>query len=219
MSLILEALRKSEAERLRTQGPGLHAPSTAVPRQREKAGPGPWIAAAVGAVLLAGAWWVTREPASTPIAPPPAPVVAEPVAPAKPRPAAPMLPVEPAPPVAAPAPAPAVVERVPEPAPVAPRPIAIEPPPRALEPEPVDTAPAPPPLPGLASLSTDERAALPPLKLSMFVWSPDPARRFAIVDGNRVGEGALLAGGTVAEIRPDGLVLDVGGRRLLVPRP
>jgi general secretion pathway protein B len=219
MSLILEALRKSEAERLRMQGPGLHASSTAVPRQREKAGPGPWIAAAVGAVLLAGAWWVTREPASTPVVTAPAPVVAEPVAPpVSPR-AVPVLPLEPAPPVAAPAPAPAVVERAPEPATAAPPPIAIEPPPRALEPEPVETSPAPPPLPGLASLSADERAALPPLKLSMFVWSPEPARRFAIVDGNRVGEGALLAGGTVAEIRPDGLVLDVGGRRLLVPRP
>ena len=150
MSLILEALRKSEAERLRTQGPGLHAPSTAVPRQREKAGPGPWIAAAVGAVLLAGAWWVTREPASTPIAPPPAPVVAEPVTPAKPRPAAPMLPVEPAPPVAAPAPAPApaVVERVPEPAPVA-------------APQPAVVAPAVPAQPPVAPAAPAARPAKP----------------------------------------------------------
>jgi general secretion pathway protein B len=53
----------------------------------------------------------------------------------------------------------------------------------------------------------------------MFVWSPEPARRFAIVDGNRVGEGALLAGGTVAEIRPDGVVLELQGRRLLLARP
>jgi general secretion pathway protein B len=74
-------------------------------------------------------------------------------------------------------------------------------------------------LPGLASLSTAERAALPPLKVSMHVWAADPARRFAIVDGQRVGEGGLLAGGTVAEIRPDGVVLELQGRRLLLARP
>jgi general secretion pathway protein B len=51
------------------------------------------------------------------------------------------------------------------------------------------------------------------------VWSPEPARRFAIVDGQRVGEGALLAGGIVAEIRPDGVVLEMDGRRVLLARP
>jgi general secretion pathway protein B len=53
----------------------------------------------------------------------------------------------------------------------------------------------------------------------MHVWSADPARRFAIVDGQRVTEGALLAGGTVAQIRRDGVVLELGARRLLLPRP
>jgi general secretion pathway protein B len=87
------------------------------------------------------------------------------------------------------------------------------------DPAPSSAPPASEALPGLASLSTAERAALPPLKVSMHVWAADPARRFAIVDGQRVGEGALLAGGTVAEIRPDGVVLEIQGRRLLLARP
>ena len=108
----------------------------------------------------------------------------------------------------------------------------VEPPPTPEAPEPVAATapePTPPPaaepapqpeyVPTLASLSATERAALPPLKVSMFVWSPEPARRFAIVDGQRIGEGALLAGGTVAEIRSDGVVIELAGRRLLLPRP
>jgi general secretion pathway protein B len=221
MSLILEALRKSEAERQRAQGPGLHAPASPRPTRREAPGAGPWIAAAVGAALLAGAWWVTRTPSV------PAPIEA-PAPRVDTRVEAPPVAAEPAPaPVAIEPPAPAPpARRAPEPAIIeAPPRTAIEPAPRAPEPAPAPMSPpaaaepAPAPLPGLSSLSAGERAALPPLKLSMFVWSPEPARRFAIVDGNRVGEGALLAGGTVAEIRPGGLVLDVGGRRLLVPRP
>ena len=40
----------------------------------------------------------------------------------------------------------------------------------------------------LSDLSTTDRQALPPLKLSMHLWNADPARRFVILDGNRVGE-------------------------------
>jgi hypothetical protein len=105
-----------------------------------------------------------------------------------------------------------------------------EPPPAPAPrpPEPIATPdPVPPPapaaapeiLPTLASLSPTDREALPPLKVSMFVLSPEPARRFAIVDGNRVGEGALLAGGTVVEIRQDGVVLELQGRRVQLARP
>jgi general secretion pathway protein B len=104
-----------------------------------------------------------------------------------------------------------------------------EPPPAALAPIPLPPPSPPPavagaaagepPLPGLGSLSAQERATLPPLKLSMHVWSAEPARRFAIVDGQRVTEGGLLGGGTVAEIRRDGVVVALGDRRLLLPRP
>jgi general secretion pathway protein B len=68
-------------------------------------------------------------------------------------------------------------------------------------------------------LDTGTRSSLPALKLSMHVFNNEPARRFAIIDGQRVTEGAQLGSATVVEIRRDGVVLDVGGRRVLIPRP
>jgi general secretion pathway protein B len=90
-------------------------------------------------------------------------------------------------------------------------------PPVAAAPTP---APSEPPLPSLAQLPADERARLPPLKLSMHVYGDDPAQRFVILDGQRLGEGASPAAGVVLEqIRRDGLVLSVNGQRLLLARP
>ena len=225
MSLILEALRKSEAERQRAQVPGLHAPVPQRPVRRAAPAWGPWVAVVVGAALLGGTWWVNRP---TPVAPPPHAHEAPPRQVATTPPPTPVA-ATPAPVATAPAP------RVPDPPRVEPQPTplgdpVVEPPPAPAPkaPEPVATPdPVPPPattapaesLPTLASLSPTDREALPPLKVSMFVWSPEPARRFAIVDGNRVGEGALLAGGTVVEIRPDGVVLELQGRRVLLARP
>ena len=63
-------------------------------------------------------------------------------------------------------------------------------------------------------------AALPTLKLSMHVYSDDPARRFVIVDGKRLVEGAAVADGVIVDaIRRDGAVLATGGRRVLLSRP
>ena len=216
MSLIREALRKSEAERQRAQGPGLHAPATLRPVERVVPGWGPWLAAAVGAALLVGTWWVNRPAPPVEIAAPKPALVGAAEAAKSPKPETPEPPRSVVPePVAQPPPMPRETP-TPPPAPVATAPT---PPP---EPAPAVAEPTPAPvesLPTLASLAASDRAALPPLKVSMFVWSAEPARRFAIVDGQRVGEGALLAGGTVAEIRPDGVVIDLAGRRLLLPRP
>jgi general secretion pathway protein B len=75
-------------------------------------------------------------------------------------------------------------------------------------------------VPGLAALPASERAALPPLKLSMHVFADDPAKRFVILDGQRLGQGSSPAAGVVLEeIRRDGLVLSVNGQRLLLARP
>ena len=85
-------------------------------------------------------------------------------------------------------------------------------------PEPVAENPAES-LPPIAVLTASERASLPPLKLSMHVWDSEPAKRFAIIDGHRLGEGAVVGNGVIEEIRRDGVVLDIGGRRILLPRP
>jgi general secretion pathway protein B len=80
-------------------------------------------------------------------------------------------------------------------------------------------APAEEALPPLAVLDPSMRSSLPPMKLSMHVYNIDPARRFAILDGQRVTEGSQIGAAIVLEIRRDGVVLDVAGKRVLLPRP
>ena len=80
-------------------------------------------------------------------------------------------------------------------------------------------APAEESLPTVAVLDSGTRASLPPLKLSMHVFGQDPAKRFAIIDGKRVAAGSLLGNGVVEEIRRDGVVININGQRLLVPKP
>lgn len=74
-------------------------------------------------------------------------------------------------------------------------------------------------LPSLAMLGPRERSELPPYKLSMHVWASEPGKRFAIIDGHRVTEGSMATGSVVEEIRRDGVVLNLRGRRYLLPRP
>ena len=75
-------------------------------------------------------------------------------------------------------------------------------------------------LQSIADLSPVERQALPALKVSMHVYAEQPGDRFMIVDGARVGEGARIGDRIVlVRIRRDGGVLDIGGRRLLLPKP
>ena len=85
----------------------------------------------------------------------------------------------------------------------------------------VDAAPADADvLLSIADLSPAERQALPALKVSMHVYTEQPGDRFMIVDGARVGEGARIGDRIVlVRIRRDGGVLDIGGRRLLLPKP
>ncbi|RFP59434.1 hypothetical protein D0Y53_10730 [Luteimonas weifangensis] len=71
----------------------------------------------------------------------------------------------------------------------------------------------------LSALSVEERRALPPLKLSMHLWNPDPARRFVILDGQRAGEGDRIGDAVVVAIARDGVLLDWNGRRLRLPLP
>lgn len=231
MSVILDALRKSEAERQRGRAPGLFVEQVALPSRRRRRPA--WIFV-LPALLAAGivAGWFLRPQANGPtvaavtVEAPPATVMPERVAPA------------PAPPVPADsdslAPTPQLLPDAPPPSPQADSPAAAAlpaPPPVASAPAVAEPAPAPvdaaapalpvePLLPRLADLPAAERATLPPLKLSMHVFADEPAQRFVILDGRRQGEGASPASGVVIEeIRRDGVVLSANGRRLLLPRP
>lgn len=221
MSLILDALRKSEAERKRGQAPGLFSPMPMPPSRRRRTPVWPMVVGAIGLILLAAIairYWpgdATREESSA--------------APAVEPPAMPVQVAAPSTKASAPAPAPAqVAPAVPPPSTSAPVAAQPSPAPVVAAPLPAPTLPAPAPatpepandtLPGLALLPPDQRANLPPLKLSMHVWSEQPARRIAIIDGQRVSEGSSLSGAIVAEIRRDGVALDINGQRYLLPRP
>jgi general secretion pathway protein B len=239
MSLILEALRKSEAERRRGQSPDLYAELPPVARMQRQPMP-IWLWLLIGVATFALVLWLVyslRQPhASPPIATAASdtagseiahtavsnadmPRVNPPTAykppthavePARNR--APDVATAPSPVVSPPPPAPAAV---PDTNAVASRPDAA--------PEPLPTPPAPTPFASddgllqLADLSAEERKQLPTLKLSMHMWNDAPAQRFVIIDGHRLAEGDRIGDAVLESIRSDGVVLDWNGRRLKLP--
>jgi general secretion pathway protein B len=77
-----------------------------------------------------------------------------------------------------------------------------------------------PELPRLRELDAAQRNLLPPLKLSMHVYTEVPTERFVLIDGKRHEEGGMLAPSLIVEeIRRDGAVLNFNERRFLLPRP
>lgn len=255
MSLILEALRKSEAARQLGRAPGLHTPMPGRdPRDGRRWHWLGWMALLVASG--AGAAWWFMQPAPLPTAavsaapandavraapqagspdlvPPavvPAPPAPVPIVTALPdHPQAPRATPDAAPDPAATRTAPVATTATSQPASAASSPPAALPSPLAATTAPVRasattanaTAPAPDEyLPSVWDLPPAVRGALPPLKVSMHVWAEQPQRRILIVDGQRIGEGARLADGVRVEaIRRDGAVLDLRGRRVLLPRP
>jgi general secretion pathway protein B len=245
VSFILDALRKSDAERQRAATPGL-ADIRYARRPTRRSLWLPLLAVALVANLaVMGVQWL-RRPAAAPSAPPAtdAPAAAAPVA------------VAPAPapvPVAPRAPAPAVrplaseTEAIEEPA-AAVGPLDADLPPEALaalelpieDPAPVPAPAVPPPAVAAPAPATPPPAAasrirdvptlptadqliaagtlkVPSLNLDLHVFNADPARRFVIINGGRYREGATLREGpTVAEITSDGVVLDSQGTRFTV---
>lgn len=243
MSLILEALRKSEVERRRGQAPDLLTDTVPnMPAGQTRSRDVGMIAMVTGgvliAVLLMVAWLRTdtTQPASArasgedtlaakaavtppgPLQPPrlQPPALRKPAQPsgsagdAIARPNSPTsvsaAPDEDAanvPDVDLPRPAPAVAE-TPASAPLP------------------DTAPpttfASPDVPlRLSDLSTEERQQLPALKVSMHMWAPDAANRFAIIDGTRINEGDRIGDAAVEAIQQDGVMLAWRGRRIRLP--
>ena len=229
MSLILEALRKSESERQMGQPPGLmsQAAQMSGPRQANRALLWALAAALVLAIAL-GAWWLGRQ------AQPPAPPATEAAPteeaaatrPAELKPAEPSVPAAgeptPEPLVLGPAPKPLVLG----PAPTSTAPTASVPLPTATDtpkPEPTpaeqDKVAEPISRPDIRLMPSSERNQLPPLKLSVHVYHEDASRRFAIIDGRRVVDGESLDGGVqVKAIERDGLWLVINGRSWWLPR-
>jgi len=234
MSLILEALRKSEAERRRAQVPDLLAePQAAVVPVPVAAQRWPWLV--LGTAVLLGAVWLVRALVPTQASLPDTTagnrdvdVVATPsVAQSVPVRATPPLrrPLVVAPPAATAPSTPATTSpSVPQPSNgSASSPIATVPAPDVALPAPATPLPsAPQPqsddnLLRLSDLGSEERGQLPPLKLSMHMWNEVPSQRFVIIDGNRLGIGARIGALTVADIVSDGVVLDWNGRLLKLP--
>lgn len=243
MSLILEALRKSEAERRRGQVPGLHAELPPASRPaRPRGARWPWVAAMVGLVIVTTTWLLLDRWNPAPPASPPARASSEPATPteadrtvadaAVSEPASPTTTAPPAP-VADPPKAPRQ-----RPEPVAPKASSRDREPDAAVAESSNPLPAPhptapattsaitPPADAavddsaplrLSDLAAAERRALPPLRVSMHMWAPTTSRRFAIIDGSRVNEGDRLGDAVVDEITRDGVVLAWHGRRVHIP--
>lgn len=235
MSLILDALRKSEAERRRGQPPGLFAdtvPALASVRSHRTAG---IMGVIVVILLLVAAFYWPRPDASpspatqaslaTDIEPsgqtdltnglPPLPAARPTPLPQPPPAIAESGAIAPA---AVPAAASASAQVIPKSALPASSPSPASEPSSAVD----ALVSMPPPeesIPPIAILGASERAALPPMKLSMHVWNSDASKRFAIIDGQRIAEGSLLGSSVVEEIRRDGVVLNINGRRVLLSRP
>lgn len=256
MSLILEALRKSEAERQIGRAPGLLTPMPIGLRPRR--GRSATLVAIIVLLLAAVAglaWWLGRSsaPASAPTEAELSSSDASPVVVADPATTAPAVPTPasqgpaPAAPIARPSPpqTPALPaagpgdlpydpdfvsqerESLPLPPPVVAAPLApADAPNPAPAAAPAAAAPAteaPAPLEWvtpLRSLGESERTGLPPLRMSMHVYAEVAADRFVLIDGRRRAEGeALGANVQLLEIRRDGAVVEVAGRRLLIERP
>ena len=223
MSYILDALRKADAQRERDPARGIHAQPPTVSAAAENPQPAGrlWLMGLVllvGMALLAAAmWWLGWL--ARPVAPV-APAVGVAVAPAAatvpsvtpPLPATAVLPTAPPapPPPATPATPPA--REAPKPAPAAtayPSATAYPPPPAASDAARLLT---------LAELPADVQRELPKLAISGGVYSPTPAQRLLIVNGQVLNEGVEAAPGVLLEqIRPKTAVFNFRGYRYGMP--
>lgn len=212
MSLILEALRKSEAERRRGNTPDVAMELPPAPLRARNATPTwlwPVVLAAI--VVLALAWWLAgRRDAPQPTTPAtdapavePAPVATAPAV-------VPQAPVV-APEVTAAAPAQATEPLQSD---VAAAPVSANPQPASPPARELPTPPSiPPPAPAPAATS------MPGVKLSMHMWDASADKRFVILNGQRMGEGDRSGDVQVIAIERDGVVVERDGQRARVPLP
>ncbi len=234
MSFILDALKKSESDRQRQNGPALFEVKVA-PR---RIGLPLWaiaIGVLLGINLIIVVWMLLRHPAArtdavaaaTPAAAPVTPAVTAPVAQSQ----------------AVPLPTPSVVGPA-APAATVPTPVAnaaqaqgFPPASSAATPggdaNPEDLAPAAEPAPMLGShvkrgtadgvpLYQDAAVVpgthIPALRLDLHVYSARPAERFVMINMKKLREGdALPEGVRVESITPDGAILSYSGSRFILP--
>lgn len=207
MSYILDALRRSQAERERGQVPGLNAQPVAAGARAAANGDVPrrWalpmaLLAATGVALL-GWWWLARPAAAprpaamaAPSQAPTLPAATVPVAAPLPMVVSAPAPVPLAPDPAAPVPGPALTPAAALPAVPAQAPATV-----AAGTPPMPATPAAPRSVKLAELSAEQRRELPPLALGGSIWSESVLARFVIFNGQVVREGESAAPGVVVE--------------------
>jgi len=215
MSLILEALRKSEAERRRGSTPNVAIELPPATLLRVNATPA-WLLPAVtlGVFVLLAAWWWSQRGAgphasvdavvavtvpSPRLDSPPPVILARPVQ-------APLVGTMPSDPVAPP-PVAVATQR--------PAAAGYEPVPAPMRPP----AAAPPATVGGPNVADIDATSLPPVKLSMHMWDASPDKRFVILDGQRMVEGERKGAMTVIAIERDGVVVERDGQRARVPLP
>jgi general secretion pathway protein B len=196
MSFILDALKKSEAERNRQTGPVLMDVRIAAPRRRL-----PTWAWALGIVLAANlvvlAYLLLRTPNDAREAV--TPVVAAPVA------------ATPAPPAAT------AINPAPAPANIAPATVAAAV--AAPSDIPAATSTATSTLQDDASLPSMQDLiamgmTLPPLQLNLHAYDPNPASRYVLLNSTRLREGEYSPEGIKVErITTSGVILELRGRR------
>lgn len=223
MSLILDALRKADSERERGSVPGLHSqpvvPLSAETPKKPASRPH-WLFIAIGVAVglaLAATWVMVGRDAVGPavvVAPPAATI---PNVPAPPVSAAPMAGVAPPPPATARVDGPPVAQPAPWPAPEerkTPRGEATGNPQGAAggAAPPADTA-----VQSREQLPPHIRAALPQFTIGGSIYSPNPAGRSLIVNGQLYRQGDRLTQDlSLEEIRLKAAVFSFRGHRFEV---
>jgi general secretion pathway protein B len=209
MSFILDALKKSEAERQRKGTPGI----ADVPQSSSNAGGNRWlwIIVALLAVNLAVLVVVILRPAADAVSPQelsPPKTSAENTVAASVKPFSDIV---------------ADAKRSKPPATIVP-----EPAPQTQSPQsPPDTEPAAPSSrqrvvdgpPSFEELRANGTLQLPDLHLDIHVFSATPAERFVFINMSKYRENSsLVEGPRIQEITPEGVVLEYLGTRFLLPR-
>lgn len=241
VSIILEALRKSERERQAGQVPGMAEVIQSNTDRRNRWLP--WFLGAVVVINLCGlGYWFYRDHRN-PSAPEAVPMVAgQGNARDFPSPSSTLVPEVPMDTASSrdghPPPQQPAYESLPPP--VYPMPQHLLPPanPGALrqdEYDPVDaeleaengvaslenvqTSPHKSGLPRIDELPENIRDRMPPLKITMFAYSENPQERFIIVNMKKYVAGEVLPGGLLLiEIRAEDMVAEIDGQKFLIPR-